>query len=259
MRTRKNVVWLVLTSLIMTLGASVLTATPAAAADVISFRASAQSAATQTTHRVTIPATVRETDALLLFVTGNRANPVAATPAGWTRVGSRLDTDTETILYSKVAAANDAGRSQAVVFTASTKATLTLLAYDGTAADPIGTFASAAETVTRTTHTTPGASVSTAGSWVVSYWADKSSATTGWTLPAGQTQRSMSVGIGDGRITSVASDQNGPAPVGASPPVPPRRVPRPARRRCGRSCSYPTRALIRTWPPSRRSRRAVHS
>ena len=49
MRTRKNVVWLVLTSLIMTLGASVLTATPAAAADVISFRASAQSAATQTT------------------------------------------------------------------------------------------------------------------------------------------------------------------------------------------------------------------
>jgi hypothetical protein len=104
--------------LIVALGLSVLPVTPAAAADVISFRASAQSAATQTTHRVTIPTAVRETDALLLFVTGNRAN---------------------------------------------------LLAYDGTAADPIGTFASAAETVTRTTHTTPGASVSTAGSWVVSY------------------------------------------------------------------------------------------
>ncbi|HJW64738.1 MAG TPA: hypothetical protein VJ849_14650, partial [Actinomycetes bacterium] len=155
MRTRKNVVWLVLASLIMTLGASVLTATPAAAADVISFRASAQSAANQTQHRVTIPATVRETDALLLFVTSSRVPSVAATPAGWTRVGSRLaNTDTETILYSKVAAANDAGRSQAVDFTASTKATLTLLAYDGTAADPIATFASAAETVNRATHTT---------------------------------------------------------------------------------------------------------
>jgi hypothetical protein len=114
MRARKNVAVLVLTSLIMTLGLSVLTVAPAAAADVISFRASAQSAATQTTHRVTIPATVRETDALLLFVTGNRANPVASTPTGWTRVGNRLDTDIETILYSKVAAANDAGRSQAV-------------------------------------------------------------------------------------------------------------------------------------------------
>ena len=165
MRTRKNVVWLVLTSLIMTLGLSVLTATPAAAADIITFRASAQSAANQTTHRVTIPATVRETDALLLFVTSNKANPVAATPAGWTRVGSRLSsTDTETILYSKVAAANDAGRSQAVDFTATTKATLTLLAYDGTAADPIATFASAAETINRATHTTPGANVATAGS-----------------------------------------------------------------------------------------------
>ena len=219
MRARKNVVGLVLTSLIMTLGASVLTATPAAAADVISFRASAQSAATQIQHRVTIPATVRETDALLLFVTSSRVPSVAATPAGWTRVGSRLaNTDTETILYRKVAAANDAGRSQAVDFTATTKATLTLLAYDGAAADPIATFASAAETVNRATHTTPGANVSTAGSWVVSYWADKSSATTGWTLPAGQTQRSMSVGIGDGRITSVASDQNAPAPIGASPP-----------------------------------------
>jgi len=219
MRARKNVVWLVLTSLIMTLGASVLTATPAAAADVISFRASAQSAATQTQHRVTIPATVRETDALLLFVTSNKVPSVAATPAGWTRVGSQLDgTDTETILYSKVAAANDAGRSQAVDFTATTKATLTLLAYDGTAANPIATFASAAETVNQATHTTPGANVSTAGSWVVSYWADKSSATTGWTLPAGQTQRSVAVVAGDGRITSVASDQNAPAPIGASPP-----------------------------------------
>src|SRR5829696_7101941 len=82
MRARKNVVGLVLSSLVVALGLSVLTVTPAAAADVISFRASAQSAATQTTHRVTIPTTVRETDALLLFVTGNRANPVAATPPG---------------------------------------------------------------------------------------------------------------------------------------------------------------------------------
>ena len=127
MRTRKNVVWLVLTSLIMTLGASVLTATPAAAADVISFRASAQSAANQTTHRVTIPATVRETDGLAALRDQQQGlASVAATPAGWTRVGSRLaSTDTETILYSKVAAANDAGRSQAVDFTATTKATLT--------------------------------------------------------------------------------------------------------------------------------------
>ncbi|MBA2531703.1 MAG: PKD domain-containing protein [Nocardioidaceae bacterium] len=203
-----------------TLAAGVALAPAASAADNIAFRASAQSAANQITHRVTIPASVRETDSLLLFVSSNKAlASVTATPAGWTRVSSRLSsTDTETILYRKVATATDAGRSQAVDFTATTKASLMLLAYDGTDdANPIGTFASAAETTNRATHTTPGANVATAGSYVVSYWADKSSATTGWTLPAGQTQRSISLGTGPGRITSVASDLNAPAPTGASP------------------------------------------
>ncbi len=51
--------------------------------------------------------------------------------------------------------------------------------------------------------------------YVVSYWADKSaSLTTGWTLPAGQTQRSIALGTGAGRITSVASDSNAPSGVG---------------------------------------------
>ena len=40
---------------------------------------------------------------------------------------------------------------------------MTLLAYDGTATDnPIAAFASANETTTRTTHTTPGANVASA-------------------------------------------------------------------------------------------------
>jgi hypothetical protein len=198
---------------------SVALAPAANAADNITFRASAQSAANQQVHRVTIPAAVRETDGLLLFVTSNRAlGQVVATPAGWTLEGTRQSsTDTETRLYSKVATATDAGRSQAVDFTATTKASLMLLAYDGTAADPTAVVASAAETTNRATHTTPGANVATAGSYVLSYWADKSSATTGWTLPAGQTQRSISLGIGTGRITSVASDLNAAAPTGASP------------------------------------------
>jgi large repetitive protein len=221
MRGRKQFVGLVVASMVMSMGVVGATVAPAAAADIVTFRASAQAAANQITHRVTIPTAVRETDTLLLFVTSNKAlASVTATPAGWTVVGTRLSsTDTETILYTKVATAADAGRSQAVDFTATTKASLTLLAYDGTATDgtAVEAFASAAETTNRAAHTTPGATVATAGSWVVSYWADKSSATTGWTLPAGQTQRSLSLGTGPGRITSVASDQNQPAATGASP------------------------------------------
>ena len=223
MRTRIRRVGVVIGATLACLVALVTVPSAVSAADNITFRASAQAAANQITHRVTIPASVRETDGLLLFVTSNKSlASVVQTPAGWTLVGSRLSsTDTETILYSKVATAADAGRSQAVDFTATTKASLMLLAYDGTddsAAGPIAAFASAAETTNRATHTTPGANVTTAGSYVVSYWADKSSATTGWTVPAGQTQRSISLGTGPGRITSVSSDLNAPAPIGASPP-----------------------------------------
>src|SRR5262245_169070 len=107
---------------------------PAAhAADTISFRAAAEIAANQQTHRVTIPASVRETDGLLLFVTSNRQlATITETPAGWTLIGTQNSSnDVNTTLYAKSAAADDAGRSQAVAFSATTKATLTLLAYDG--------------------------------------------------------------------------------------------------------------------------------
>jgi PKD repeat protein len=198
-----------------------LAAPPAAAVDTISFRAGAQATWNQTTARVTIPSNVRETDGMLLFVTTNRNATVTTPPSGWTLVDSRLTgTDMETFLYSRVAVANDAGRNAAVTFSQTGKTTMNLLAYDGTAVDnPIATFASASETVNRAAHTTPGATVATAGSYVVSYWADKTSGTTGWTLPAGQTQRSLALGTGTGRITSVASDPNAPAATGASPGV----------------------------------------
>ena len=206
-------------TLVLAILGVVALAAPSVAADTIAFRASAQATFNQPTARVTIPASVRESDGMLLFVTSNKSlASVTTDPAGWTREGTRLSsTDTETILYSKVAAANDAGKNAAVAFSATTKSTITLLAYDGTAADPTESFVSAAETVNRATHTTPAATVTTAGSWVVSYWADKSaSLTTGWTTPAGQTQRSIALGTGAGRITSLATDRNAASPVGAS-------------------------------------------
>lgn len=195
-----------------------VTATPAAAADVITFRDSAQVAVNLSTARVVIPSTVRETDGMLLFVTTNVNNAITTPPAGWTLESTRLaSTDTQTTLYSKVAVANDAGRNAAVTFAQATKATLTLLAYDGTAADPVSVAASAAETTSRATHTTPGATVAEAGSVVVSYWAEKSgSSDVGWATPAGQTRRSIALGSGTGRITSMATDAPAVAAAGQS-------------------------------------------
>jgi PKD repeat protein len=198
-----------------------LSTTPAYAADTISFRAANQASFNQTTARVSIPASVQATDGLLLFVSINSSANVTTPPAGWTLEGQQTSgTGMKTFLYSKTAVAGDPGTNAAVTFSATTKATLNLLAYDGTAADPVATFASAGETVSRTTHATPGANVTTAGSWVVSYWADKGAATDNtWTLPAGQTQRTTSAGVGSGHITAVASDRNATSPVGASAPL----------------------------------------
>ncbi len=45
-----------------------------------------------------------------------------------------------------------------------------------------------------------------AGSWVVSYWADKTAATTSWTVPAGQQQRHQFAGTGAGHVSDLATD-----------------------------------------------------
>ena len=194
---------------------------PAQAADTIAFRGASEAAWNQVTARATIPAAVRETDGMLLFVTSNKAGvTITSPPAGWTLEGTRLsNTDTRTTLYSRVAAADDAGRNAAVTFSARTKATVTLLAYDGTAGDPTADVVSAAETVRRAAHTTPAATVSDAGSVAVSYWAEKAGSTsTGWTLPAGQVERSIVAGTGSGRISSVASDSGAPSALGQTTP-----------------------------------------
>jgi PKD repeat protein len=55
------------------------------------------------------------------------------------------------------------------------------------------------------------------GQRLVSYWADKSGSTIGWTTPTGQTVRTGSTGTGSGHITAVLADADdpvSPGPVG---------------------------------------------
>jgi PKD repeat protein len=184
----------------------------------IGFRASATSTTTSDTQRVTEPPTVAAGDELLLFATSNLATSVLTPPAGWNLLGSRTSgTDTQTLLYNKIATDTDASSQPTIVYAATTKAVLTFLAYSGTSsANTIQTVASAAETVSQATHTTPAVTLPIDSSWVVSYWADKSSATTAWTLPAGQIQRGAVAGTGSGRVTSVASDLGESVPAGPS-------------------------------------------
>jgi PKD repeat protein len=169
--------------------------------------------------RVTVPTNVAAGDALVLIETTGTTVPVSDPTGlpGWQQVSSvpMGGTNGTTTVWSKVAATGDAGQPVTVTFPAITKAGLTLLAYTGTdAVTPVSAVQAAAETVSQTAHTTPSVTVPTAGSLVVSYWADRSSTTTAWTAPGTETSRSATFGIGGGHISTLVTDSGTTVPMG---------------------------------------------
>ncbi len=191
----------------------------AAAAAPINFVGSNSANVNATNATLTVPAAAATGDALLLFVTNNSSATTVTTPTGWTLVSTRDmgSGNGLTYLYSRVAPTSAGGSTVLVQQSATAKMAATVLAYHGTGSDPVATAVSAAETTSRTTHTTPGAPVAAQGSWVVSYWADKSATTSVWTPPNGETSRATTYGTGSGRVGALAPDGGAAAPAGTSP------------------------------------------
>ncbi|ADB31799.1 PKD domain containing protein [Kribbella flavida DSM 17836] len=163
---------------------------------------------------VTVPSGVVAGDALLLFFADNDPAPAITGPAGWTLVESVASSNQVGRLWRRTATAADAGSTVQVTTSSLTKADATLLAYRGTAADPVSGSATGSETVSQAGHTTPTLTTATVGGKLVSYWAEKSSATTALTPPAGTTTRASGTGAGSGRITALAVDSNDPVVPG---------------------------------------------
>ena len=153
-----------------------------------------------------VPAATQPNDALLLFVTANRSDLALTAPAGWQSVERRIDETMQSQLWVRVAQSGDAGVPVRVATTATTKLTAHVLAYSGTSpTTPISVAASLAETRKTTAHTTPVVAA-TPGSWALSMWSNKSSATTGWTTSAPVTIRQFQTTSGSGRVTSIVAD-----------------------------------------------------
>jgi PKD repeat protein len=183
----------------------------------IAFRGAANSNANGTTSTVTVPAAVQAGDGLVLTATVNADTVTVSDPAGWTRINRTSTTGIQTVVWSKVATAADASGAVSVTLGGTVKTSLTVAAWSGTSATtPVASVTGAVDTTATTAHTTPTATVATPGSWVLSYWADKSSSTTAWTAPAGQSVRNVSIGASSGRITSLLTDGGGVAPPGAA-------------------------------------------
>ncbi len=182
-----------------------LTVAPAPAGSV-AFRGAASTNGNVVQSTVTVPAAVQAGDLMLLIATANNTGTTITGPAGWTPVdsASNATTDNQSHLWSRVATAGDARSAVTIGSSSYSKIATQLVAYSGAAG--ITAHALAFDTVNRDTHTTPVLPVGTAGSTVVSYWADKSGATTTWAIPAQVIARSLSVGSGGGRITAAIGD-----------------------------------------------------
>ena len=164
----------------------------------------------------TLPAGIQNGDTIVMAVSGHLAadpgaildgdlaqsgDPSFDQPlAGWTEVGDISDTDTRTVLYAKTASATDAGRRIAVRWmdgttNVSVKTFAAMSVYSGVASvSPVQTIAEdAAKNVFD--HTTPGVTVPNSGAWVLSYWSDRTNATTDWTGPGGQVVRAEGTSV----------------------------------------------------------------
>jgi PKD repeat protein len=197
-------------------GTTTRTAQPAGAASPIAAVASASTAGNRLSHRTTVPAAVQPGDLLLAFLVANTTTPSYPAPPGWIEI-ENADAGTKAAgrLYVRIAGTSDAGSPVTVTSSGYAKSVLTVAAYRGVhLTQPVGDSAVAVQSTAATSHVTPAVSAPDATRWLVSYWADKSTDSTGWTLPGGVVQRSAATGTGSGHITGVLGDSGGPVPAG---------------------------------------------
>jgi PKD repeat protein len=187
----------------------------APAASTVSYVGGAATQGNVSTPNVTTPTTVSAGDRLLMVLTVNANNRVLSDPTGvtgWTVLDTTTSGTMQTRVYSKIATAADANKKVTVPLDAAAKYTMTVADYSGVRPGVL-VYADLAETVTQTGHTTPAVNAP-AGAWVVSYWADKSAATTGITVPGSVTGRQALCGANSGHVCSALADSNGPVPTG---------------------------------------------
>jgi PKD repeat protein len=189
-----------LTGLVVAVGeVGVVQAAPA------SVRATASANVNTANPRVTVPTSVQPGDQLVLVATINSAATMT-TPAGWTLLGTATDgnPDMRSSVFGRTADAASGGSTVTLPLSAISKTAITLVAYSGAA--PAMSAEVALMGATSTTLTTAPVEVAVPDSIVLSYWADKSSGNTGWTLPPTVTSQVTSIGSGGGRITAALGD-----------------------------------------------------
>ena len=184
-------------------------AAPAAQAAEASFRVSASSNVKRLVASVVVPGAVRSGDQLVLVVTANKDTTIS-TPAGWTLVGSAQDgasvanPEMTSAVFTRTAGGGTAGSTVKTTFGVKAKAAVTLVAYRH--AEPVTTAVSSVIKASNADFASPAVTIVEDDTVVVSFWSNKTSDNTGWSVPGGVTERVASIGSNAGHITASIGD-----------------------------------------------------
>ena len=187
----------------------------------VGFVGAASAAGNTNAPKVTVPAAAAVGDRLVLVVSINNVTRTVSAPTGvtgWTLLDTVVADTMGTTVWTKVVQTGDAGSTRTVPLSGVAKFTVTVNGYSGVAATPSLVFARTTDLVNHTARSTP-AVTATAGSWVLSAWADKSSTTTTWTPAGTVVTRANTCAADGGRICSALADSGGPVPAGTYGPV----------------------------------------
>jgi PKD repeat protein len=182
----------------------------------VGFVGSAVTAASNNNPTVTVPANAAGGQRLVMALSMNDPTRTISDPSGvtgWTKLDGVAAGTMSTTVWTKVAQAGDPGTPVHVLLSGTAKYTLTVAAYSGVDTAPVLSFARSSDTTNHATRPTPDVTA-LAGSWVVSYWADKSATTTAWTPDASVATRATACSLDSGRICSALADSAAPVPAG---------------------------------------------
>ncbi|MGD9958711.1 PKD domain-containing protein [Nocardioides sp.] len=188
-------------------------ADPAQATSDVSFVGSSETSGNRRAHSVTVPAATQPGDTLVLFMTLNSSNGTVTGPTGWTAVQSVDSTGFRGRLWTRTATAADPGTRVTTSTSALLKSTMTVAAYRGTA-PTVATSQASVVLSSQTDHTSPAVQVTDPGSWVLTYYGQKSGNNVTWTPPGEQTLRADSSVGGGGGVSSILVDSSGPVATG---------------------------------------------
>jgi PKD repeat protein len=184
----------------------------------ISFVDSVSTSGNRPAHSVTIPQSVEPGDRLLLFLTTNSTTTTINDDIqGWTLLQSRNGNGTRGRVWTRSATAIDAGRVVNITGSGYAKSVLSLAAYRSTGPALVSASAIRGVDSTSSSHTTPATVADHANSWLVSYWSEKSSSPTTWTLPGGPVARTQGAATGTGKVSGILGDSDGGIPLGSVP------------------------------------------